>query len=393
MQTMAGLPPLPAGKKALGPGYRLAASPGTQARSGSISFQYLSVDALAEGLSEAEEAGLTIHYWDGHQWSALDTVHDDSYKLASAPSQGFGVYALLTGSAPPLITGLLPSLATTDLTTTLTITGTGFVAPVHVVLAETTAPYTPAYTLTGRLTGQGLLTADLLPGVVPAAEYVLNVVNGDGTISVAPHTLALFAPQEGACFYDDFESGANQWQADGEWAIVPLAAGGYALTDSPAGNYASAEPPALLRTTAITSSVFSLDGCQEPVLTFRHDYLLAWLGLTVDVAWVEISSDGGETWSDLQAYTGGGIYDIFPAGQRAGRRIGLSSYAGSLVSDPFPPGAMSGEWANPDWKSVEISLAAYSGAIRLRFSLVVDQYASDKGWLIDDVIVKSATSP
>jgi hypothetical protein len=390
MQTMAGLPTLPAGKKALGPGYSLVASPGTQAMAGSISFQYLTVDALAEGLSEADEAGLTIHYWDGRQWSALDTTRDAYYNLASAPSRGTGVYALLAGSAPPLITGLLPSLTTTDLTTTLTITGTGFVAPLHIVLAETTAPYTPVYTLTGRLVGQGLVTADLLPGVLPSAEYALHVVNGDGTTSVAPHTLALFAPQGSACFYDDFESGANQWQAGGEWAVVALAAGGHALTDSPAGNYASAEPPALLRTTSITSSIFSLDGCQEPILTFRHDYLLAWLGLTVDVAWVEISSDGGETWSDLQAYTGGGIYDIFPVGQRAGRRISLSSYAGSLVSDSFLPGATSGEWADPDWKNAEISLAGYSGAVRLRFSLVVDQYASDKGWLIDDVMVKCA---
>jgi hypothetical protein len=390
VQTMASLPTLPAGKKALGSGYSLAASPGTQAIAGSISFQYLSVDALAAGLSQADEASLTIHYWDGYHWSALDTIRDSYYNLVSAPSHGPGVYALLAGSAPPLITGLLPSLATTDLTTTLTVTGAGFLAPLHVVLAETTAPYTPAYTLTGRLAGQGLVTADLPPGVLPAAEYALHVVNGDGTASVAPRTLALFAPQEGACFYDFFESGPNQWQADGEWGIVALPGGGHALTDSPAGNYASATPPALLRTTSITSSVFSLAGCQEPVLTFRHDYLLAWLGLTVDVAWVEISSDGGETWSDLQAYTGGGIYDIFPAGQRAGRRIGLSSYAGALVPDPAGPGAASGEWANPDWKSVEISLAGYSGAVRLRFSLVVDQYASDKGWLIDDVVVRSA---
>jgi hypothetical protein len=391
VQTLASLPPLPAGKKALGPGYSLAASPGTQALPGSISFQYLGVDAVTEGLSEADEAGLTIHYWDGHQWAALDTVRDSHYNLVSAPSHGPGVYALLVGSAPPLIAGLLPLVATTDLTTTLSVSGAGFLAPLHVVLAETTAPYTPAYTLTARLAGSGLVIADLPPNVVPAAEYALRVVNGDGGQAATPHTLALFAPQADACFYDFFESGANQWQADGEWGVVALPGGGHALTDSPAGNYASAAPPALLRTTSITSSIFSLDGCQEPILTFRHDYLLAWLGLTVDVAWVEISSDGGETWSDLQAYTGGGIYDIFAPGQRAGRRIGLSRYASSFV--PGPAAAASGEWADPDWKTVEISLAGYTGATRLRFSLVVDQYASDKGWLIDDVIVKPAASP
>ena len=87
---------LPAGKTTIGQGYSLVASPHvTQVISGSISFQYLGIDALVEGISEREEQQLVIYFWDGSRWRALDTVIDTTYNLASATSQGSGVYALL----------------------------------------------------------------------------------------------------------------------------------------------------------------------------------------------------------------------------------------------------------------------------------------------------------
>jgi hypothetical protein len=90
-----------------------------------------------------------------------------------------------------------------------------------------------------------------------------------------------------------------------------------------------------------------------------------------DVGWVEISADDGLTWEPLESYSGGGVF---------GRE------AGSL------PRAASPEWAAVDWRSVAIDLNPYSGTVRLRFSLEVDQAASDKGWVIDDVRVESGYS-
>ena len=53
------------------------------------------IDALVEGFSEREEDQLAIYFWGGDTWQALDTVLNTTYNLASAPSQGSGVYALL----------------------------------------------------------------------------------------------------------------------------------------------------------------------------------------------------------------------------------------------------------------------------------------------------------
>jgi hypothetical protein len=52
----------------------------------------------------------------------------------------------------------------------------------------------------------------------------------------------------------------------------------------------------------------------------------------------------------------------------------------------------SSEWTNPNWQAVELNLADYAGAesVRLRFSLTVDDAVSDKGWIIDDLIITAS---
>ena len=176
-------------------------------------------------------------------------------------------------------------------------------------------------------------------------------------------------PLREACFYDFFESGAGKWQRSGDWDIAILPGGERAMTDSPAGNYDSAIPPAITYTTSITSQAFDLSSCTNPTLTFRHDYVLARVGSSQDVARVEISTDGGTTWRELARYTGGGIF---------GEGVGAQD-----VESP--------EWTNVIWKQVEIGLSGYTGMARLRFSLEVDQTVSDKGWVIDDVMVRSGS--
>jgi hypothetical protein len=106
------------------------------------------------------------------------------------------------------------------------------------------------------------------------------------------------------------------------------------------------------------------------MLTFRHDYVLAHVGTSQDVGRVEISTDGGATWTLLASYSGG---DIYGPGMR---RQDLNSP----------------EWPAAQWKAVSVSLSGYTGTVRLRFSLEVDQHIADKGWLIDDVIVRSESS-
>jgi hypothetical protein len=365
IQNVAELPPLPAGKTAVGPGYSLVASSHvTRVITGSISFQYLTTDVLLEG---ADENALTIHYWDGACWQALVTVHDAYYNLASAPSQGDGIYALLAGVATPHVETVAPAAATNDVTTTLTIGGGYFLQPVEVTLLGPTATYPLPIASVSPVS----ITAVVSKGL-PAREYQVVVANynepGGAATSPDPGEFALYDPAD-ACFYDFFESGTGKWERDGSWDIVILPTGERAMTDSPAGNYNSATPPAVSHITAITSTAFSLSGCQNAVLTFRHDYVIAQVGASRDVGRVEISTDDGATWAELTAYSGGGIY-----GDR-----GLDV-----------PGQ---EWTGDTWQEVSISLTGYTGTVHLRFSLEVDQYVSDKGWLIDDVMVGSGGNP
>jgi hypothetical protein len=92
IQSMAGMPPLPPGRTLIGQGYNLVSSPGFTLPVGSVSMQYLSNDVLVAG---AEESNLNLYYWDGNDWDLLKTVLDTNVNLASAPSRGEGVYALM----------------------------------------------------------------------------------------------------------------------------------------------------------------------------------------------------------------------------------------------------------------------------------------------------------
>jgi hypothetical protein len=356
VQTMAGLPELPTGKTVIGRGYNLVASQGTPVISGSVSIQYLASDVQLAGADEEE---LTLHYFDGANWRALETLRDPYYNLVSARSQGPGIYALLAGVSAPLITSLSPASATSAQSSTLEIAGGPFLAPLQLALVRASAAYTLPLTAVTSTTVRAVLPAGLPPG-----EYQLRVLNGDGGTSLAPVAFALYAPSR-ARFYDFFESGTSRWQLSGEWGIVELPGGGRAISDSPEGNYRHASTRELSRTTAISSQPFSLDGLNAPLLQFRHDYVLARLGSSEDLARVEISTDDGASWQLLKSYSGGGPY--------------------GLVARQ----ALDSEWQDVNWKYETIDLSGYAGTLRLRFSLTVDGSVSDKGWLLDDVRVFS----
>jgi hypothetical protein len=105
IQTMAGLPNVPAGRTVIGQGYNLVTTAGAPALDGSISFEYLTGDVRVEGMQEDEEADdLKIYYWDGLTWEMLPTTVDAYYNFASAPGRGAGVYALMASTEIALYT-------------------------------------------------------------------------------------------------------------------------------------------------------------------------------------------------------------------------------------------------------------------------------------------------
>ncbi len=380
VQDMAGLPSLPNGKVAIGSGYNLFATgfSVTNPLTGSISFQYRGNDVLTEERSEDE---LGIHFWDGTQWIALNTRVDTYFNLASARSQGPGIYALLAGTTSPEITSVTPAVATNDVENILTIEGGYFLEPVSVVLVGPTTRYTPSLQSVSPFS----LTA-VVPAGLEAREYQVLVYNenqpGGSVVSSTPGSFALFEPDLASCFYDFFESGTAKWETSDDWGIVILPSGERAMTDSPIGNYNSAdhyEVNLTSYTTSLTSEAFSIAACSDPVLTFRHDYLLAKIGDSQDIATIELSIDDGATWQPVATYTGGGIFDT------VGSSIGLLD-----VESP--------EWNNADWKDVTLSLGpalgGHTGLVKLRFSLTVnDDDVASKGWIFDDLRVQTGTLP
>ncbi|NJN68058.1 MAG: hypothetical protein HC884_15785 [Chloroflexaceae bacterium] len=360
IQSMADLPSLPPGKTVIGNSYNIVASPGTPIVTGSVSFQYLSNDVLVAGV---DEATLTVHFWDGNWWHALETVRDADSNLAAAQGQGEGIYALVAGVTTPEVTSTSPSAATNRAAQTLEIAGQDFLAPVQVRLVSPSS----AYSLTITSSSPDHIAAEV-PAGLPPDEYEVVVLNGDGGLAQTTYPFALYR-YSSARFYDYFESGSSQWERSGDWAIVVLPGGEEAMTDSPDWGYKNAIPPEDHRLTAITSIPFNLDGVVSPTLRFRHEYVFARTGEHEDVGRVELSPDDGTTWEVLASYRGGGPFDSSVQLQES----------------------ESEEWTDVAWEDVAIDLSQYHGTVQLRFSLEVDQAASDKGWVIDHVEVASAS--
>lgn len=378
VQSTTILPALPADKRLIGLGYNLLASPSTSsALPGSVSFQYLGVDALQQGVTEADEAQMTIYYHpnqgdtplNGTLWRPLKTIHKTEYNLVSALSQGPGLYALLAGPQTPFIESVSPTWAYNDAPVTITLTGEQLLPPFQVAVQGTNQSSPVLYVATEQSANQVVFT---LPAGLDAQAYSITLINGDQSVATALRTFAVLQRQPTVCFYDTLLSGDGQWELTGDWGVVTLPdSGETAITDSPAGNYRSAQHNDSALSTTITSRPFALTACANPVLTFDHAYVIAagnGQGGTshADVGVVEIRTVDGGAWQPLVTFQGGGIYGLQSA-------------------------ALGAEWQGIQLQqATAIDLSTYQGTVQLRFRLTVDDNVADRGWVINQIVVQSA---
>lgn len=101
-QSMPGTPPLPTGRAIIGQSYRLDAFPSALVASGQVLIEYASPAELqSAGSSGVNAIAPAVYFWNGASWQALPTTvmtpvnAADGVQVASAPSQGVGVYAVL----------------------------------------------------------------------------------------------------------------------------------------------------------------------------------------------------------------------------------------------------------------------------------------------------------
>jgi len=143
-------------------------------------------------------------------------------------------------------------------------------------------------------------------------------------------------------FEDDMEAGEGGWTADSPWALVTTQyhSPRHAWTDSPNEYYANGMDISL------STAPLGLSGFGIPVLEFQTCYDLE---TNFDYGYVEVSTDGGATWTNAATYTG----------------------------------------MTEGWSREMVELGATGGAetLQVRVRLDTDAGTTADGWYIDDVAI------
>jgi len=151
------------------------------------------------------------------------------------------------------------------------------------------------------------------------------------------------APYE-IVFDDDVEEGNLGWTAQGQWAITSEASASptHSWTDSPNGDYGNYWDYSLI------SPILPFEDIAGVLLEFDHIYELE---SGYDYGNVEVSSDGGTTWSTVASYNG-------------------------FQSSP---------WVH---ESIPLPALDHAAAARIRFRLDTDVSQTEDGWHIDNIVVR-----
>lgn len=367
LQTVTRLPAFPQDLKVIGRAYNVHIHDNaTTFHEGSISFQYLGSDVLLSGHPESE---LAIHYWDGSSWTRLETTINGAQNIASAVLPGPGIYILTVGVVQLGFKQSIPGAAEAGQAYTLMLSSdspkTYFMNPLLITL---TSEAGQSRTLTATLVNSQTLALQT-PLDLPPDLYAFTLIHPGSVPVTMTGAFALYTtkPTATTCFFDDFNSGLGKWSKEkpNDWGIVTRD-GWEAVTDSPNQPYRSAESGQIL-TTTLTSQPFDLAACSHtnndpdatPMLSLRHGYQL----LANDSIAVALSTDDGLTWHTLLSYGGQNLAE-----------------AAELPDN---------EWSGVKWITTTLNLAAYKDttSVRLRFTLVANDFGSAKGWIIDEVNV------
>lgn len=181
--------------------------------------------------------------------------------------------------------------------------------------------------------------------VASAADHLSVTVPDVTLVAYQTRTEEFLLAPFTARLADDVEQGNAGWTAGGAWAITDSQSHSptHSWTDSPAGSYGNGA------NSSLTSPDLDLAEATAVELTFWQRYQTE---ATYDFCRVEISADGGASWSEVARFDG--------------ERL--------------------------TWEKVTLPLPGLVGAAqaRLRFRLTSDGSITRDGWYVDDVTVRSA---
>jgi PKD repeat protein len=220
-----------------------------------------------------------------------------------------------------------------------------------VIAADTSQP------LEATVTANGLFTTQTDP---PTGYYSMQVISGTYDIVVDPVSPDYGpATAEGVVaedyqtveqnfvlypyctsFEDDVEAGNQGWTAEAPWAIVTEMSHSptHSWTDSPGGSYQNN------RNVSLTSAAFDLSEYSGIQLNF---WQICDTETGYDYCTVEVSNDGGATWTALASYDG----------------------------------------PHTQWQEITLDAPQLDGAAeaQVRFHFTSDESVIDDGWHLDDV--------
>lgn len=178
-----------------------------------------------------------------------------------------------------------------------------------------------------------------------AEGFAPNTVADVDAVSGAVTTVDIQLTPYRDILVDDVEGGNLGWTAQPPWSITDedSASPTHSWTDSPGGDYDDD------RSVSLTSMSLDLTEVTGVRLEFSHTYEIE---QGYDYGYVEISDDGGASWTTIDSFTG----------------------------------------IHPTWEAVVVELPQLDGAAaaRLRFRLETDYYLTEDGWYLDDIILRGA---
>lgn len=253
-----------------------------------------------------------------------------------------------------------------------------------VIAAGGTLTYTLSLTNIGSNTLNDIAITDAIP---PNTTYIDgSVTNGgtltDGILQWSPLTLesdviwsAQFAvevdPTLADTINDDIETPREHWSTardessgEGEWTVSDLR--------SYSGTYAWHGP-----NTNYNSDLYLILTVPEPLspsttLSFWHTFDIEY---GYDAAVVEISTNAGDTWTDLG--------DYFTVN-------GYNGYAYLNTENPLSgQAAFSGY--QPNFRESRVNLSQFAGEmVQIRFRIASDYVFGYAGWFVDDVVLETS---
>ncbi len=290
--------------------------------------------------------------------------------FAIAMHGGFGTAA--PDTTPPVIS----NVAANPSYDSATITWTTDEASTSVVYYGTSST-----SLTQQASAASSVTSHsvTITGLTESTTYYYKVESvdaaGNSSVSNVYSFTTTAAPQMPTDFSDDLENGDGNWTKypDGAtpWAVVSTIyanSGSYALFSADEGS---------IKDDIIQTYEIDLRNASTATLTFYHTYELE---TNYDGAVIEISTDGGSTFSDL------------------GGNITTGGYTGTISTSYQSPIAGRSAWTGGTlgtMTQVVVDLSSYVGnTVIIRFRMACDSSVSKTGWYVDDVVVSaSGTTP